>query len=97
MQQKKKEKEKKKKNRSKQKGGGNDDEDLEITERLKKLSVQPSDEEESDHAPAPRRGKNLSKNIFAALGDDDSEEEEEDEEEERTSKKDKGKKIYCWL
>ncbi|XP_073455011.1 ATP-binding cassette sub-family F member 1 isoform X1 [Aquarana catesbeiana] len=93
QEQKKKEKEKKKKNRSKQKGGGNDDEDLEITERLKKLSVQPSDEEESDHAPAPRRGKNLSKNIFAALGDDDSEEEEEDEEEERTSKKDKGKKV----
>ncbi|XP_040181164.1 ATP-binding cassette sub-family F member 1 [Rana temporaria] len=93
QEQKKKEKEKKKKNRSKQKGGGNDDEDREITERLKKLSVQPSDEEDSDHAPAPRRGKNLSKNIFAALGDNDSEEENEDEEEEQTSKKDKGKKV----
>nr|DBA20564.1 TPA: hypothetical protein GDO54_017328 [Pyxicephalus adspersus] len=93
QQQKKKEKEKKKKDRRKQKGGGDDDEeDREITERLKKLSVQPSDDEESD--PAPRKGKNQSKNIFAALGDNDSEEEQnEDEEEERTSKKDKGKKV----
>ncbi|KAM9326394.1 ATP-binding cassette sub-family F member 1 [Gastrophryne carolinensis] len=95
QQQKKKEKDKKKKDRRKPKGGGDDDdEDREITEKLKKLSVQPSDEEEeeSDIAPAPRRGKNKSKNIFAALGNDDSEEEEE-EEEEKTSKKDKGKKV----
>ncbi|XP_018416126.1 PREDICTED: ATP-binding cassette sub-family F member 1 [Nanorana parkeri] len=95
QQQKKKEKEKKKKDRRKPKAGGDDDEeDKEISERLKKLSVQPSDEEEeSDHAPAPRGGKSRSKNIFAALGDNDSEEENEDEEEERTSKKDKGKKV----
>lgn len=42
-----KKKEKKKKDRRKQKGGDDDDEeDREITEKLKKLSVQPSDEEE---------------------------------------------------
>ncbi|XP_069799875.1 ATP-binding cassette sub-family F member 1 [Dendropsophus ebraccatus] len=95
-----KKKDKKKKDRRKQKGGDDDgDEDREITEKLKKLSVQPSDEEEeSDPAPAPRRGKTQpsGKNIFAALGNDDSDEEEKEEEEEeeveRPTKKNKGKK-----
>lgn len=42
-----KKKEKKKKDRRKPKGGDDDDdEDRDITEKLKKLSVQPSDEEE---------------------------------------------------
>ncbi|CAJ0924819.1 unnamed protein product [Ranitomeya imitator] len=63
QQQQQKKKDKKKKDRRKHKGGDDDDdddddEDREITEKLKKLSVQPSDEEEeSDPAPAPRRGK----------------------------------------
>ncbi|XP_063794085.1 ATP-binding cassette sub-family F member 1 isoform X2 [Pseudophryne corroboree] len=93
QQQQQKKKEKKKKDRRKQKGGGDDedDEDREITEKLKKLSVQPSDEEESDSAPAPRRGKTQARNIFAALGDGSGE--EEDEEEEQKAKKDKGKII----
>ncbi|XP_056394447.1 ATP-binding cassette sub-family F member 1 [Hyla sarda] len=88
----------KKKDRRKQKGGGDDDdEDREVTEKLKKLSVQPSDEEEdSDPVPVPRRGKAqpLGKNIFAALGSGDSEEEEEEEgeEEKQPTKKNKGKK-----
>lgn len=102
QQQQQKKKEKKKKDRRKQKGGDDDDddEDREITEKLKKLSVQPSDEEEeSDPVPAPRRGKPQSsgKNIFAALGSDNSEEEEEEEveeeEEKPTTKKNKGKKV----
>lgn len=101
QQQQQKKKEKKKKDRRKQKGGDDDDdEDREITEKLKKLSVQPSDEEEeSDPVPAPRRGKPQPsrKNIFAALGSDNSEEEEEEEEveeeEEKTTKKNKGKKV----
>ncbi|KAG9472381.1 hypothetical protein GDO78_019819 [Eleutherodactylus coqui] len=96
QQQQQKKKDKKKKDRRKQKGGDDDDddddEDREITEKLKKLSVQPSDEEEeSDPVPAPRGRKQPSgRNIFAALGSDDSEEEEE-EEEEMTAKKTKGK------
>ncbi|XP_073405024.1 ATP-binding cassette sub-family F member 1 [Dendrobates tinctorius] len=94
-------KDKKKKDRRKHKGGDDDDddddEDREMTEKLKKLSVQPSDEEEeSDPAPAPRRGKAqpAGRNIFAALGSDNSEDEEEEEEEEKTTaKKNKGKKV----
>ncbi|KAM4021010.1 ATP-binding cassette sub-family F member 1 [Anomaloglossus baeobatrachus] len=101
QQQQQKKKDKKKKERRKQKGGdddGDDDEDRDISEKLKKLSVQPSDEdEESDPAPAPRRGKAQpsGRNIFAALGSDNSEEEEEEEEEEQatTAKKNKGKKV----
>ncbi|XP_069602556.1 ATP-binding cassette sub-family F member 1 [Ranitomeya imitator] len=102
QQQQQKKKDKKKKDRRKQKGGDDDDdddddEDREITEKLKKLSVQPSDEEEeSDPAPAPRRGKAqpAGRNIFAALGSDNSEDEEDDEEEEKTTaKKNKGKKV----
>lgn len=102
QQQQQKKKEKKKKDRRKPKGGDDDDdEDRDITEKLKKLSVQPSDEEEeSDPVPAPRRGKAKpsGKNIFAALGSDDSEEgegeeEEEEEEEKTTTKKNRGKKV----
>ncbi|KAM3911006.1 ATP-binding cassette sub-family F member 1 [Leptodactylus fuscus] len=98
QQQQQKKKDKKKKDRRKQKGGDDDDEDeeREIAERLKKLSVQPSDEEEeSDPVPAPQRGKKqpMGRNIFAALGDDSEEEEEEQEEEEQTTKKSKGKKV----
>ncbi|CAH2314289.1 ATP-binding cassette sub-family F member 1 [Pelobates cultripes] len=87
-----KKKEKKKKDRRKHRGGDDDDdEDKEITEKIKKLSVQASDEEdELVSAPVRRGGKNQARNIFAALGDDQSEEEEE---EEKTSKKEKGKKL----
>ncbi|XP_075042729.1 ATP-binding cassette sub-family F member 1 [Mixophyes fleayi] len=93
QQQQQKKKDKKKKDRRKQKGGDDDedDEDRVITEKLKKLSVQPSDEDDSDSAPAPRRGKTQGRNIFAALGDGSGE--EEDEEEEQATKKDKGKKL----
>ncbi|XP_077142090.1 ATP-binding cassette sub-family F member 1 [Ranitomeya variabilis] len=100
QQQQQKKKDKKKKDRRKHKGGDDDDDDDdddEITEKLKKLSVQPSDEEEeSDPAPAPRRGKAqpAGRNIFAALGSDNSEDEDDDEEEEKmTAKKNKGKKV----
>ncbi|XP_063287407.1 ATP-binding cassette sub-family F member 1 isoform X2 [Pelobates fuscus] len=88
-----KKKEKKKKDRRKHRGGDDDDdEDKEITEKIKKLSVQASDEEDELVSASVRRGgKNQARNIFAALGDDQSEEEEE--EEEKTSKKERGKKL----
>uniref|UniRef100_A0A5F9CZN0 ATP-binding cassette sub-family F member 1 n=1 Tax=Oryctolagus cuniculus TaxID=9986 RepID=A0A5F9CZN0_RABIT len=57
-----------------------DGEEKELMERLKKLSVPASDEEDEAPAPAPRGGKkNKGGNVFAALIQDQSEEEEEEE------------------
>ncbi|KAM8953855.1 ATP-binding cassette sub-family F member 1 isoform 2-T2 [Pelodytes ibericus] len=90
QQQQQKKREKKKKDRRKQRGDDDEDEeDKEITEKLKKLSVQASDEED-EIGKAQTRG--CIKNIFAALGDDQSEE-EEDEDEDQPSKKEKNQKI----
>ncbi|OCT67930.1 hypothetical protein XELAEV_18039228mg [Xenopus laevis] len=77
QQQQQKKREKKKKDRRKQKGD-DDEEEKEIAERLKKLSVQASDEE-PDEAPAPKGGKKQGSNVFAALGEDQSDEEEEEQ------------------
>lgn len=98
---------KKKKDRRKGRGGeGDDDEDDEIMERLKKLSVQPSDEdeEEEDQVVVPRKGgkKNKGGNIFAALSQSQSDEDgdaggDDDDEDDIPTKKEvekvpKGKK-----
>lgn len=56
-----------------------DGEEKELMERLKKLSVPASDEEDEIPAPVPQRGKkNKGGNVFAALIQDQSEEEEEE-------------------
>nr|XP_020744471.1 ATP-binding cassette sub-family F member 1 isoform X2 [Odocoileus virginianus texanus] len=57
-----------------------DGEEKELMERLKKLSVPASDEEDEVPAPVPRGGKKTkSGNVFAALIQDQSEDEEEEE------------------
>uniref|UniRef100_A0A8C6A290 ATP-binding cassette sub-family F member 1 n=1 Tax=Marmota marmota marmota TaxID=9994 RepID=A0A8C6A290_MARMA len=57
-----------------------DGEEKELMERLKKLSVPASDEEDEIPAPIPRAGKKTKGgNVFAALIQDQSEEEEEEE------------------
>uniref|UniRef100_G3UBI5 ATP-binding cassette sub-family F member 1 n=1 Tax=Loxodonta africana TaxID=9785 RepID=G3UBI5_LOXAF len=58
-----------------------DGEEKQLMERLKKLSVPASDEEDEVPAPVPRGGKKTKGgNVFAALIQDQSEEEEEEEE-----------------
>ncbi|XP_055081368.1 ATP-binding cassette sub-family F member 1 isoform X2 [Periophthalmus magnuspinnatus] len=83
---------KKKKDRRKGKGADDEDDDEDVTLKLDKLSVQPSDEEEEEPVIAPPKGnkKNKGGNIFAALSQgqsDDEEEENESEEEEKVVKK----------
>uniref|UniRef100_A0A8C0MJU3 ATP-binding cassette sub-family F member 1 n=1 Tax=Canis lupus familiaris TaxID=9615 RepID=A0A8C0MJU3_CANLF len=57
-----------------------DGEEKELMERLKKLSVPASDEEDEVPAPIPRGGKKTKGgNVFAALIQDHSEDEEEEE------------------
>ncbi|XP_014442468.1 ATP-binding cassette sub-family F member 1 [Tupaia chinensis] len=57
-----------------------DGEEKELMERLKKLSVPASDEEDEAPAPIPRGGrKNKGGNVFAALIQGQSEDEEEEE------------------
>ncbi|XP_040852596.1 ATP-binding cassette sub-family F member 1 isoform X4 [Ochotona curzoniae] len=57
-----------------------DGEEKEILERLKKLSVPASDEEDEVPAPVPRGGKKAKGgNVFAALIQDQSEDEQEEE------------------
>uniref|UniRef100_A0A667GRV3 ATP-binding cassette sub-family F member 1 n=1 Tax=Lynx canadensis TaxID=61383 RepID=A0A667GRV3_LYNCA len=57
-----------------------DGEEKELMERLKKLSVPASDEEDEVPAPIPRGGKKTKGgNVFAALIQDQSEDEEEEE------------------
>uniref|UniRef100_A0A8C2R153 ATP-binding cassette sub-family F member 1 n=1 Tax=Capra hircus TaxID=9925 RepID=A0A8C2R153_CAPHI len=57
-----------------------DGEEKELMERLKKLSVPASDEEDEVPAPVPRGGKKTKGgNVFAALIQDQSEDEEEEE------------------
>uniref|UniRef100_A0ABI7ZVG5 ABC transporter domain-containing protein n=1 Tax=Felis catus TaxID=9685 RepID=A0ABI7ZVG5_FELCA len=57
-----------------------DGEEKELMERLKKLSVPASDEEDEVPAPIPRGGKKTKGgNVFAALIHDQSEDEEEEE------------------
>ncbi|XP_044921149.1 ATP-binding cassette sub-family F member 1 isoform X4 [Mustela putorius furo] len=59
---------------------GDDGEEKELMERLKKLSVPASDEEDEVPAPMPRGGKKTKAgNVFAALIQDQSEDEEEEE------------------
>ncbi|XP_072303415.1 ATP-binding cassette sub-family F member 1 isoform X1 [Eucyclogobius newberryi] len=89
---------KKKKDRRKGKGGDNDGDD-DVTLKLDKLSVQPSDEEEEEEPAFAPKGnkKNKGGNIFAALNQSDEEEEgdeSEEDDEEKVVKKDveKGKK-----
>ncbi|CAO2609260.1 ATP-binding cassette sub-family F member 1 [Lemmus lemmus] len=62
------------------KDADDDGEERELMERLKKLSVPASDEEDEVPAPTPRGGKKAKGgNVFEALIQDDSEEEEEEE------------------
>ncbi|XP_023381121.1 ATP-binding cassette sub-family F member 1 isoform X4 [Pteropus medius] len=62
------------------KDADNDGEEKELMERLRKLSVPASDEEDEVPAPIPRGGKKTKGgNVFAALIQDQSEEEEEEE------------------
>ncbi|XP_026851454.2 ATP-binding cassette sub-family F member 1 isoform X2 [Electrophorus electricus] len=71
---------KKKKDRRKVRGGEGDEEDEVVMQRLKKLSVQPSDEEEEAEAPVKAGVRNKGGNIFAALSQGQSDDEEEDAE-----------------
>ncbi|XP_061111108.1 ATP-binding cassette sub-family F member 1 isoform X2 [Conger conger] len=80
--------------KGKGRGGAGDDEDEEVMQRLKKLSVQPSDEEEEEEEPVVMRNvggkKNKGGNIFAALSQGQSDEDEDgsrDEEEEEEEEK----------
>ncbi|XP_026989656.2 ATP-binding cassette sub-family F member 1 isoform X1 [Tachysurus fulvidraco] len=68
---------KKKKDRRKGKAGDVEDEDEDVMQQLKKLSVQPSDEEEDEVIAAPVKGgkRNKGGNIFAALSQSQSDEE----------------------
>uniref|UniRef100_A0A8C5V6B9 ATP-binding cassette sub-family F member 1 n=1 Tax=Microcebus murinus TaxID=30608 RepID=A0A8C5V6B9_MICMU len=62
------------------KDADDDGEEKELMERLKKLSVPASDEEDEVPAPVARGGKKTKgSNVFAALIQDQSEEEEEEE------------------
>ncbi|XP_053346020.1 ATP-binding cassette sub-family F member 1 isoform X2 [Clarias gariepinus] len=72
---------KKKKDRRKGKAGDADDKDEEVMQRLKKLSVQPSDEDEEEVIAAPAKGgkRNKGGNIFAALSQGQSDEDDEDD------------------
>ncbi|KAL3043290.1 hypothetical protein OYC64_003206 [Pagothenia borchgrevinki] len=72
-------KQKKKKDRRKGKGGNAADDDEDVMLKLKKLSVQASDEED-EPVIAPSKGNKKTKggNIFAALSQSQSDEEEED-------------------
>ncbi|KAB5517807.1 hypothetical protein PHYPO_G00171420 [Pangasianodon hypophthalmus] len=72
---------KKKKDRRKGKAGDVDDEDEDVMQRLKKLSVQPSDEEEEEVIAAPVKGgkRNKGGNIFAALSQGQSDEDDEED------------------
>ncbi|XP_061686930.1 ATP-binding cassette sub-family F member 1 isoform X2 [Syngnathoides biaculeatus] len=87
---------KKKKDRRKGKvGDADDDSDEDVMLKLKKLSVQASDEED-EPVVAPRKGnkKNKGGNIFAALSQGMSDEENNsDKEDEPEKKAEKGKKI----
>ncbi|XP_062866244.1 ATP-binding cassette sub-family F member 1 [Trichomycterus rosablanca] len=80
---------KKKKDRRKGKAGdAGEEDDEEIMQRLKKLSVQPSDEDEEEEVKVPVKGgkKNKGGNIFAALSQGQSDEEEDTEEEDEDDK-----------
>ncbi|KAF4080543.1 hypothetical protein AMELA_G00172600 [Ameiurus melas] len=70
---------KKKKDRRKGKAADVEDEDEDVMQRLKKLSVQPSDEEEEEAIAAPVKGGKRTKggNIFAALSQGQSDEEDD--------------------
>ncbi|XP_026205316.1 ATP-binding cassette sub-family F member 1 [Anabas testudineus] len=86
---------KKKKDRRKEKGGDADDDDEDVMLKLKKLSVQESDEEDEPAIASSKGNKKVKgSNIFAALsqGQSDEEEksdveEEEEEEEDKPAKK----------
>uniref|UniRef100_G3VVT0 ATP-binding cassette sub-family F member 1 n=1 Tax=Sarcophilus harrisii TaxID=9305 RepID=G3VVT0_SARHA len=69
-----------------------DGEEKELMERLKKLSVPPSDEEDEVPVPVPRGGKKAKGgNVFAALIQDQSEEEEEEEQSSKPAKPEKNR------
>ncbi|XP_051852103.1 ATP-binding cassette sub-family F member 1 isoform X1 [Antechinus flavipes] len=69
-----------------------DGEEKELMERLKKLSVPASDEEDEVPVPVPRGGKKAKGgNVFAALIQDQSEEEEEEEQLSKPAKPEKNR------
>ncbi|XP_068929259.1 ATP-binding cassette sub-family F member 1 isoform X3 [Petaurus breviceps papuanus] len=69
-----------------------DGEEKELMERLKKLSVPVSDEEDEVPVPVPRGGKKTKGgNVFAALIQDQSEEEEEEEQPSKPAKPEKNR------
>ncbi|XP_020829881.1 ATP-binding cassette sub-family F member 1 isoform X2 [Phascolarctos cinereus] len=69
-----------------------DGEEKELMERLKKLSVPASDEEDEMPVPVPRGGKKAKGgNVFAALIQDQSEEEEEEEQPSKPAKPEKNR------
>ncbi|KAI5607762.1 ATP-binding cassette sub-family F member 1 isoform X1 [Silurus asotus] len=84
---------KKKKDRRKGKAGDVEDEDEDVMQRLKKLSVQPSDEDEDEVIEAPVKSgkKNKGGNIFAALSQGQSDEEDEEEDADDDDEKPKNK------
>ncbi|XP_051899532.1 ATP-binding cassette sub-family F member 1 isoform X1 [Pristis pectinata] len=91
-QQQQKKKRDKKKERSKKKK--DEDDDSAVTEKLNKLSVQASDNEEEEEVIKPKRGcKKMGGNAFAALSLEQSDDDEdEDEGETQLTKKDKNQK-----
>uniref|UniRef100_A0A671LQE4 ATP-binding cassette sub-family F member 1 n=1 Tax=Sinocyclocheilus anshuiensis TaxID=1608454 RepID=A0A671LQE4_9TELE len=91
---------KKKKDRRKWKAGEDEDDDgeAEVMQRLKKLSVQPSDEdEEEEEVVAPVKGgkKNKGGNIFAALsqGQSDDDDDGADDDDEKPQSKKSSKEV----
>ncbi|GAA6226701.1 ATP-binding cassette sub-family F member 1 [Lates japonicus] len=71
---------KKKKERRKEKGGDADEDDEDVMLKLKKLSVQASDEEDEPViAPSKGNKKNKGGNIFAALSQGQSDEDEDED------------------
>ncbi|KAI1902433.1 hypothetical protein AGOR_G00044710 [Albula goreensis] len=91
---------KKKKDRRKGRGGEGDDEDEDMMEKLKKLSVQPSDEEEDEEeVVVPSKGgkRNKGGNIFAALSQGQSDEDEDgvgdDDDDDEENEKPQNKKA----
>ncbi|XP_044529661.1 ATP-binding cassette sub-family F member 1 isoform X1 [Gracilinanus agilis] len=92
QQQQQKKKRENRKGRRKKDVDDDDGEEKELMERLKKLSVPASDEEDEVPVPVPRGGKKAKGgNVFAALIQDQSEEEEEEEQPLKPAKPEKNR------
>ncbi|XP_007483544.1 ATP-binding cassette sub-family F member 1 [Monodelphis domestica] len=92
QQQQQKKKRENRKGRRKKDADDDDGEEKELMERLKKLSVPASDEEDEVPVPVPRGGKKAKGgNVFAALIQDQSEEEEEEEQPLKPAKPEKNR------